>query len=205
MIALAIEKKTYIPLRDCLNSKKIDKKACQRIRGQLRGFEDKHFPATDMIEPEKEFFVSTVRMVGDDFKQKAGESLGTMPEMEKKAEAFREELMRQARELADRYYGNFIKAAETNKESDWKFALGELEGLQKASQPTGIENMKDVVSMLHDSFTGDIEEYNKKLIRKILITLLAVALPNPRDAVDDYYARSEELKELQALARRGCS
>jgi hypothetical protein len=205
MIALAIEKKTYIPLRDCLNSKKIDKKACQRILGQLRGFENKHFPARGMIEPEREFFVSTVRMVGDDFKQKAGESLGTTPEMEEKAEAFKEELMRQARELADRYYGNFIKAAETNKESDWKFALGELEGLRKASQPTGIGNMRDVVSMLHDSFTGDIEEYHKKLIRKILITLLAVALPNPREAVDDYYARSEELKELQALAGRGCS
>lgn len=81
----------------------------------------------------------------------------------------------------------------------------ELEGLRKNSQPKGIGNMRDVVSMLYDAFTGDIEEYHKKLIRKILTTLLAVALPNPRKAVDDYYARSEELRELRSLARIGCS
>ena len=204
MIALAIEKNTYIPLRDYLNSKNIDKKACQRILSQLRDFEKKHFPARSMIEPEKEFFVSTVRMVKDGFKQKAAESLETIPEMKKKAEAFEDELMRQARELADRYYGNLIRAAETNKESDWKFALGELESLRKASQPTGMVLIRDLASMLYDAFTGDIEEYHKKLIRKILITLLAVALPNPKRTVDGYYARSKELRELKSLARIGC-
>jgi hypothetical protein len=205
MIALAIEKKTYVPLRDYLHSKNIDKRVCQRILSQLRDFEKKRFPARSMIEPEKEFFLSTVRMVGDGFKQKAAESLGTTPGVEKKADVFEKELNRQARELADRYYGNFIKAAETHKESDWKFALVELEGLRKASQPTGIGNMRDVVSMLYDAFTGDIEEYHKKIIRKILTTLLALALPNPKKAVDGYYARSEELKELRSLARIGCS
>ncbi len=109
MIALAMEKKKYIPLRDYLHSKNIDKKVCQRILSQLRDFEKKRFPARNMIEPEKEFFLSTVRMVGDGFKQKAAESVGTIPGMEKKADVFEEELNRQARELADRYYGNFIK------------------------------------------------------------------------------------------------
>jgi hypothetical protein len=65
--------------------------------------------------------------------------------------------------------------------------------------------MRDVVSMLYDAFTGDIAQYHKKIIRKILITLLALALPNPKKAVDGYYARSEELKELRSLARIGCS
>lgn len=203
-IALAIEKKTYIPLRDCLHSKNIDKRVCQRILSQLRDFENKRFPARSMIEPEKEFFLSTVRMVGDGFKQKAAESLGTTPGMEKEADVFEKELNRQARELADRYYGNFIKAAETNKEGDWKFALVELEGLRKASQPTGIGNMRDVVSMLYDAFTGDIEEYQKKIIRKILITLLAAGLLNPKKVVDGYYARSAELHELRSVARIRC-
>jgi hypothetical protein len=203
MIALVIENKTYMPLRDYLHSKNIDKKVCQRILSQLRDFEKKRFPARSMVEPEKEFFLSTVRMIGDNFKQKAAESLGTTPTpgMEKKADVFEKELNRQARELADRYYGNFIKAAETNKEGDWKFALVEREGLRKASQPTGIGNIGDVVSMLYDAFTGDIEAYHEKIIRKILITLLAVALPNPKKAVDGYYARSAELKELRSLAR----
>jgi hypothetical protein len=203
-ITLAIEKKIYIPLRDYLHSKNIDKRVCQRILSQLRDFEKKRFPARRMIEPEKEFFLSSVRMVGDGFKQKAAESLGTTPGMEKEADVFEKELNRQAREMADRYYGNFIKAAETNKEGDWKFALVELEGLRKASQPTGIGNMRDVISMLYDAFTGDIEEYQKKIIRKILITLLAVALPNPKKAVDGYHARLEELHELRSLARIRC-
>jgi len=203
-IALAIEKKTYIPLRDYLHSKNIDKRVCQRILSQLRDFENKRFPARSMIEPEKEFFLSTVRMVGDGFKQRAAESLGTTPGIEKEADVFEKELNKQARELADRYYGNFIKAAETNKEGDWKFALVELEGLRKASQPTGIGNMRDVVSMLYDTFTGDIEEYQKKIIRKILITLLDAGLLNPKKVVDGYYARSAELHELRSVARIRC-
>ena len=109
------------------------------------------------------------------------------------------EFMKQARQLANEYYGYFANAAESNTDEDWKKASDALESLRNSAQPNLVEKITDVSSLLFNSITGNTEEYNKVLSKRILITLAAIGMPDFRKVTDKYYASMEELSELLAI------
>ena len=189
MISLVIEKNVYESVKNFLNFKEVSKNDRQDILTYLKNHEKQHFLARQLVESEKEFFVSTTQKMADDVKQK-------------NKEEFANELINQAHELADRYYGNFIKAAETNSESDWKFATDEFRVFINNARPANVNNIQEATAFLYDIVTKNKEGLDKKVARKVVTITLAISAPDFRKAVDAYYTNLNTLKELQQLASK---
>lgn len=207
LLVLAIEKDIYLPLKDYLNSQEIDKEICKKILSYLEDFEKTHFSARRIIETEKESFISTIHFIMDGAlkevtKDKKEESKPN-EDMKRKWENFRSQILKQANELADRYYGNFIKAAQTGNKEDLNFALEEVASIKKEAQYQGTdEEIFDAVSMLQDAVTGKIEQFNEKVACKIVIKMLATSsLPYFKKVLDEHSSSLNELKELKLLAK----
>lgn len=199
MIAIAIEKEAYAPLKQYLDSEKVEKETRLRILNYLTKYEKEHFSAKELVEVEKDFFISNIKMLADEAEQQAEKDSKFNVEKKKTMEALGEEMISQAQELANRYYGNFAKAIETNNEKDWEFAINELDSLQKTLK-SPISNIKDVSSLLYDAFTKDVEGSKITIARKIVTITLAISIPNFRRAAEHYYLTLKELKEAESLA-----
>lgn len=193
MLALAVEKNAYIPLNNYLNSKEINKGICQKILTYLEDYEKQHFPARELIEADKAFFVSTMQMSVDGLNDKITQALLNV-DRRNRGVALQNEVLRQAQAFADRYYGNFIKAIETNKDSDWEFAINEFNSLRKE-----VGNTRDSNRTLYDFFgeAGNIE----KIANKFVTISLSIFMPNFKKAADTYYLNLNNLSELISLAQ----
>jgi hypothetical protein len=200
-IAIGIEKETCVPLRDYLTSGQISRRKSEKILAFLEDYEKEHFAAGELLEVEKDLFISNIQMLTDSFRQEAQKSSEFNEDARKAVEGFEIEMMRQGKELADRYYGNFIKAAQTNKESDWEFAANEFNSFTKdALKKTTI--VKDAGSMFLSAFKEDIDQLNQKLAKTIVSLTLSISLvPNFKGIVENYYSTLEELKEVKSLAK----
>ena len=197
IIALAIEKGVYPLLRQYLGSGEIDKQTLIRTLDYLTRYEKEHFPAKKLVEAEKEFFISNIEMLRDETEEKAREEQGFNEKKREAAEALGKELIIQAQELAEGYYGNFAKAIETNEEADWNHATAELDTLIKTST-SAISHIKDASGILYDAFTKDAEGSTKLIARKVIALTLSIAIPDFKKAARSYYETSTALKDLNA-------
>jgi hypothetical protein len=200
MITITIESEAYKPIRQYLNSERMQKKEASKILSFFSDFEKQHFPAKQLVEIEKEAFLSVAKMQADEVKQQVLEEQEVSEEKKKAMETLAEELTLQAEEAADRYYGNYAIAVETDDEGDWDFAKTELETLIK-TQKGAFTNIKDISSLFYNAFTGNIEGSSNIIARKIISLLLATVLPNFRKAAEHYYGSLKELREIKSLAK----
>jgi len=202
MLVLSLEKNTYLPLKDYLSSQEIDKELCRKILSYLEVFEKQHFSARRIMETEKEYFISDIQMIIDG-SLKDQDDLKLNEDMKHKREDLVSQILKQANELADRYYGNFIKAAQTGNKEDLSFALEEAENIKRDAQFQGTdEEIFDAVGMLQDAVTGKIEQFNEKVAHKIVIKMLATRpLSSFKKVLDEYNSSLNELKELKLLAK----
>lgn len=198
IIALAIEKGVYPLLREYMDSGKIDRETLLKALGYLTKYEKEHFPAKELVESEKGFFISTIEVLKDEAVQKARREQGFNEKKLEAAETLGKELIIQAQESAEIYYGNFAKAIETNDDGDWDYATAELETLIKTST-SAISHIKDASSILYDAFTEDAEGSTKAVARKVIALTLSIAIPDFKKAARTYYSTLEALKDLRAL------
>lgn len=196
IMALKIEENTYVALGYCLNSGKIDKGIYLKILTYLEDYEKQHFPVKQIIDAEKEVFKSNLQLVGNNII----EAMRGFSEDEKKiATAFADEILKQGIPLADKYYGVFIKAAETNNEDDWQTITAENEELQKEVQISNIEeSLRDIGNIIKNR-PEDINEKLASQFAKYTLVLSSGNLLIFRKMVDNYYSTLKELKELKSL------
>ena len=105
--------------------------------------------------------------------------------------------------MADKYYGNFKKAAETNSEVDWDLASQEVEAVRKALDPNPLENVKDISGLLIDSCVKvqTTEEPDRQYVKKIVKAMLVKAIPDFTKPVASYYSNVNDLEGLKSLIR----
>jgi len=186
IIALGIEKDTYMLLKNYLNSEKVTRKNALKILNYLENYEKNHFSIEDVVEKEKEIFISSVQMLVDKINvDKNGE----------KILEFKKEILKQAHSLADYYYDLLMKAAKTNKERDWNVVYRKIQNLQKEVKIAEIST-----GIIEDITKGRLKNLNKKLASQIVKITLLISFPNIKKMVANYYLRVKELKELKLLA-----
>lgn len=183
MLALATERGTYAHIKRVLGSGKVTQEIQAGIFNYLTKYDKERFPARELVEFEKDLFMSTVEMSMDEARQKAI----------KTREHVSGEMQNQARELADRYYGNFAKAMETNNDKDWEFATEEFAALKKDSKNT----ISNISGMIYEFLTKGQKVASAKILAK---QMLAIAMPDFKRAGREYYLALEELREIESLA-----
>ena len=194
LIALRIEKNVYAILKDYLNSQKATKRNALKILNYLEDYKKQHFFIAQVLEKEKEFFISSLQMVVDDINTEQKFNI----EERKKALEFGDEILKQGHLLADYYYGLLVKAVKTNNEADWDAVSREIQSLQKEVESIGIS-----WGMVGDIVRKKQKELNKKLAHQIVKVVLFISFPNiekVKKEVNSYYLTLEELKELRSLA-----
>lgn len=193
-MVLAIEKYSYMLLGDYLNSENINKELSQRILNYLEDYEKKHFLVQEIIEPEKESFISAIQLVADnpnEMKDINGEE--PSQEVKQKFKLFGNKAIEHARELTNKYFGYLIKAAETNKENDWEFAINEWNKF--------IEEVQNTKPQLSDAFLGK-REFDEIYANKTVDILFAlIPFMSYKEIVQRYYSNSGQLKELELSAK----
>jgi hypothetical protein len=100
----------------------------------------------------------------------------------------------------DYYYGNYIRATETNKKKDWEFAASESENLKRAVQA---EINADHKSTLLHCFLTNLDDPNPKCTERTRIILMS-GIPNYKYIFDQYNRALAELREVRSLAYERC-
>jgi len=194
LIALRRKKDVYAILKDYLDSQKATKRNALKILNYLEDYKKQHFFIAQVLEKEKEFFISSLQMVVDDINTEQKFNI----EERKKALEFGDEILKQGHLLADYYYGLLVKAVKTNNEADWDAVSREIQSLQKEVESIGIS-----WGMVGDIVRKKQKELNKKLAHQIVKVVLFISFPNiekVKKEVNSYYLTLEELKELRSLA-----
>ena len=199
MIAIAIEKEACAPLKQFLESGKAKSQARLRISGYLKKFEREQFSAKELVESEKDFFISTVKMLADGVRQRAEKGAKFNIGKKLAMESLDEELTANAQESATRYYGNFATAMETNAEKDWEYAVNEIEALKKSLKDP-VSNVKEAGMLLYDSLTRDAAGSRSIIARKVIKSMLVMAIPDFKRAAENYYSTLKDLREVASLA-----
>lgn len=198
--ALMIEFWSLKPLKGYLNKKKIEKRLCEKISAHLGQYNVYRFAAKEIIEAQREETKSLLKMTADTFMIKVTEAYRHRPEIIEKAAAFRKEFIIMAYQDIDYYYGNYIRAVETNKKKDWEFAISESEDFKKAAQAE--LNADDEGALLH-CFLDNLDNSNPKCTKKIRMIFESV-IPNYKNIIDQYNRSQTELSEVRSLANERC-
>ena len=196
LVALTLEDRVYVLLGDYCIVREINLAEQEKISAFLEKYKKVHFLASELIECEKIFFISTMQILVDDIQEQAvEENLNNNNDKIKSLETFRNQFMKQANGLTNKYYGNFAKAVETNKEEDWSFATNQLEAFRKETNST-VEMIKDVGGILYKSITKDIKGYNQAVTKKVVSIALSTAMPDFKKATELYYLTLKKLNLL---------
>jgi hypothetical protein len=198
--ALTIEFSSLKPIKSYLNKKKIEKRICEKISAQLDQYNAYRFAAEEIIEAQGEETKSVLKMTADTFMVKVTETYRHRPEIIEKAVAFRKEFIIMAYQDIDYYYGNYIRAVETNKKRDWEFAISESENLKKAVQA---EINADHKGTLMDCFFDNLDNSNPKCTKKVRMIFQSV-MPNYKYIIAQYNKSLTELNEVRSLAYERC-
>lgn len=202
MISLVIEKETCAVFKDFLASAKLSRKKYLKVYDFLVEDERARFKPEELIEQEKNAFLSLMSMMVDTYIEDSNSQSSAQAGGEDKVKvlALGEEAKKQAEQLADMYYGNFSKAIRTNKQEDWDFAVNELNSLIKEAQPKVDDLSGFVKAVFSDSMKETTDAVDKKLARKIVLTFLSLTIPNFRGIGEGYYSALSQLNELKSLA-----
>ena len=201
MAAIMIEKNAYPLIMDYLNSKDTDPKLCGKIFAYIDDHEKEHFSAKVFFESSKEAFIRPFNSFSVAVTRWARETPDLNDDVRANAQKFADELLKGSGDLADKYYGNFIKAAQTGADKDWESAVSEYAQLVKDVKPPEIEDDIDLSIFMHKEL-GKIEEYNKKDPKLITVTILSAQLPYYRTAAEHYRENCKELKKIKSLAAK---
>lgn len=191
ILSLAIEKQAYLLIKQYLKSDRINKDTCEKISNYLGIYEKEHFPFVEFIEVEKESFISAIQMMLDGLK------LSNSKAPDEVKDSFSNEFKIQAHEIADRYYGNFIKAAQTNKEGDWEFALTDSSALTKYKQKDDIATIEELFNIFYEVYKDNKEEAYKRFVNIYVMKTLAIMLPDFKRVLENHY--NPAMKELESL------
>lgn len=198
--ALIIEFWSLKPLKGYLSKKKIEKRLCEKISKHLDHYNIYRFAANEIIVTQREETKSVLKMTADTFMVSVAEQYRHKPEIIEKAAAFRKEFISMASEDLDYYYGNYIRAAETNKQKDWEFAISESEDINKAIQA---EINIDHEGELLRCFLDNLDNPNPECAKKIRMLFVGV-IPNYKNIIDQYHKSLTELSEVRSLAYDRC-
>ncbi|MGD8521680.1 MAG: hypothetical protein PVF56_11100 [Desulfobacterales bacterium] len=198
--ALVIGFSSLKPLKEYLNKKKVEKRLCEKIIVHLNQYHQQRFEAREIIETRREETKSLLKMTADTFMAGVTETYRQRPEILEKAAAFRKEFIMMAYQDIDYYYGNYIRATETNKKKDWEFAASESENLKRAVQA---EINADHKSTLLHCFLTNLDDPNPKCTERTRIILMS-GIPNYKYIFDQYNRALAELREVRSLAYERC-
>jgi hypothetical protein len=198
--ALTIEFSSLEPIKGYLNKKKIEKRLCEKISAHLDQYKAYRFAAKEIIEAQREETKSVLKMTADTFMLKVTEAYRHRPEIMEKAVAFRKEFIIMAYQDIDYYYGNYIRAVETNKKRDWEFAISESENLKKAVQA---EINADHKGTLMQCFFDNLANSNPKCTQRVRMIFRGV-MPNYKYIIGQYNKSLTELNEVRSLAYERC-
>ena len=197
--AILIEKNTYPIIEEYIRSKNADPGICRKIFSFLNEYEKTHFSAVDFLKGCKEYFINWFDLYKTDITRWTREDAKLDDKTKEKANNFSEELTKQAKDLADRYYGDLISAAGTDSEKDWKSAQDEYDALVKDAKPEALGDEVDLEFFISKTM-GDVKEYDKKDPKTVAVTILSAALSYDKKSVDIYRENGDKLKELELLA-----
>ena len=198
MMAVAIEEEVSAPLRGSIDSPHAGQSERQRIADVVGDYLAKRFPVSELIEPEREAFLSSLRLIADGLQAQQPWT----EEQKKKVQRFQDTLLQQAQILADRHYGLVRQAAESDREADWAAIDRELDTLKQELQrkyggelSAQLEQLKEMAREVTkpDTLPEAIAAECAKL-------MLVVGFPNVRKGVTKYYEAGGNLKELALLA-----
>jgi hypothetical protein len=197
--AIVTEKDAYPIIEEYLNSKNTDPAICKKIFDFLKDYDKLHFSAKDFMTGCRDFFLSPFKSYNREITRWVREDTKPDDKARAKAQDFADEVTKQAKELADRYYGNFISAAGTDAEKDWKSASDEYGQLVSETKPPLLEDDVDL-SIFVAKTLGNVEEYDKKDPKMVAVTILSALLPYDKRSMDLYRENRKELKKLESLA-----
>jgi hypothetical protein len=184
------------PLKQYLIKKKVDKRLCEKISMHLSQYHKQRFEAREIIEAQREETKSLLEMAADTFMASVNESYRQRPEILERAAEFRKEFIVMSYQDIDYYYGNYIRATETNTKKDWEFAISETEDLTRAVQA---EMNADHKGALLHCFLANLDNPNPKCAEKIRMIFM-IAIPNYKNVIDQYHKIMAELREVRSLA-----
>lgn len=193
IVSLKFSEWVYSLIEEYLNNFSIDNTKLAKISGYLRVHRERHFAPEAIVESEKKFFISTMKMLADGLKEEAFKKYPDSPVMRDRAKNFADESMNQADRLTNKYYGYFEKAARTNKNKDWQRAKNAIESLPDEVPEVPVMSPDEILSSLARGKYD--EEYAKKVIRP----LLAAGIGDFKKLVELYYKTTDELNQLLAL------
>lgn len=194
--AMLIEKKSCIPLRQYVDSEKARKETCLNIANYLMKYEKERFSLKEIVEDERKVFDSIVDRLVDGFQKETQKAVESDPDR-RKTETFIAEFRTRSKQLADKYYGGYAKAMESNDEADWKSVQSEVELLQESSIPA-IRN-REISKLLEEGFTKVTPEETAKVAAR---GLLAMTIIKFQGLAESYHSNLKELEELKARANR---
>jgi len=203
MLALVIEKETYAPFKDCIESGKLRRKDYLKIHDYLADYAVKHFSGAELIMLEEESFLSSMALMVDRYIEDSFPGNGAQGKEAEKAKivALGEEIKSQSQLFADKYYGNFARAVTSNKDEEWEVASSELNVLIQEAKPK-MEDISGVIkAMVADSKAQENgSAVDKQVAHKIVLTLLSFCIPNFKGMAEGYYETLIQLDELKSLA-----
>lgn len=195
-LSMGMEQRSYLILKDIFSMEKLDAVNKQEAKAFLNGYKQRHFKAQQMVENEQDYFVAFSNVILDGLQHFQTKS-DTDPARYSKKEIMVREIRAYARIIAEYYYGNFIRAAESNRDTDWELAMTEMENLNNEIQPNIVKDAVEIGVLVYDTFTGRMEEFNKNVAERIVKLMLAISFPNFRKITKQYYSAMAELDDLE--------
>ena len=157
----------------------------QKIRATLQAFRSRIFPARRFVELAENDWLASVRLAAGNKEAQVPGELSAV-------------FLSKARGVGDLYYGKFLKAAESNRESDWADAQDALNEL-KARQESRLWKLQHSLKLLYARLTGGREAYNQERATDLLESLVLAGTPDLRKPVVMY---NEMLQDLDALIKK---
>jgi hypothetical protein len=198
--AINLESQVYPLIKDCLDSVDVGKANCARIIDKLSSYEKERFLLKDYVKSGKEWYLDFFQSFESDVTRWYREHYQVDIKIRKKALRYAQGLSKQASEQADKYYGAFLKAAESDLDADWKAANDEYDNLIKGNNPQSLEDDIDRAVFIRDNF-GKYEEFEKRDQKTVSIMWLIYDLSGTKDGIDGYRQTAKDNKELRALAK----
>ena len=199
-VAVDLEEQVYPLIKDYLNSVNVDKSSCAKILNKLAAYEKERFLLKDYIRSGREWYVDFFQSFESDITRWYREHYQLDIKIRKKALRYAQGLSKQATEQADKYYGAFLKAAESNLDVDWKVAYDEYDKLIKGNNVQSLGDDVERRDFEHKNFE-DLTDCDKRDPKTISLTSLIYYLSGIKSGIDGYRQTAKDVKELQALAK----
>ena len=163
----------------------------QDVHSFLTGFRINMPEGSYLIEPEKFNYISTMELLADSADEVEFPEGITSEQVELLSNAIKKNSVN----LADRYYGNYINAANSNQKSDWDIATNEIDRLGRKYRMKSQVLINGLV-LIYYGITGKQDAYTDSLTGIICEITLVAAMPNLKELVDKHYVNVERLDGL---------